>query len=983
MVGQDNVTFRFKIDSKKAEQAIRELEAIIKRLGGTTQRTGTDINKLNNNLKTTSQSSAASAVNFQTATQGALNLSTAAVQTYTSISNLDRANNRAKMSVIAVARAEDLLANKLERQNAMRKAGEAGTQKFLNISKEIATAEADLTVKIEKRGIEQAAVNDIYMLFATNIANVTISSMQTLAVLDKNQVVLTHAKTFALRVQNMAIWSNIRAMGTQVRSITLLSITSKIGTAITLGFAGSIRVATAAVRAFAVAHPALIAITAIMTGALIAYEANILGLKDAINSLLPKQVAFQDEVDNARNSVGGLDEDLGQLGNTVKVNFSKSLEDATSVALAFKMQIKEINNEVKTLDSTSLNQWTDKVAQFHNMTVSQPQKKTKNFFDDVISFFSTITTMPEAYGAEMPKGTIFAPSQFDKPTNEQVDIIFGLPLGTIESGIKKGTFTEQNVADAYYAQQASLNPLKFIEQKELELAQKQARTLSPEILQALKIAESRDLRTELQGMTIQSLVTDKRDPLYGNTIETGIPSLDKRLYRLGLLTGDPAQRMKKTLENVQFPGVGGVSKDEFGKITMSRILEKGPIRDAVNFAGITDMQAELKKTQYIRLLAAKKGVGGSFTLTSQEQKIFDKIGKGEITGNRAEVLINTGEDIGSVANSIDLQSALLLGAIQDSQRQFNRTSADPFVSDFDKLSRQSQVGYLVGNRLGPGASKGKTPTFSDVVRMSTLEAQQYSVRNIAGIGGRADAAIAQSQARRQIEDNMTVRASQGFYDRIRIKDRNTNLLRFGGRLREGMTIEEEGAVVGGYSSVREFSAAARAQREIAWTTGKALAASFGQVMPSGYISGQGWKTHSTRLANRASEMKSALSSAGLSFKNVGYLDMGYRWTAQQANRAIAEHSAAVAFNNNQYAKATQINLLEGGFDLSGFRGTSMDLPSLQDKVLQQDDLMKSIGLTRTEAFQIIDTQGRGREEIDDRVKWKSRLNSMSTGTAVL
>jgi hypothetical protein len=219
--------------------------------------------------------------------------------------------------------------------------------------------------------------------------------------------------------------------------------------------------------------------------------------------------------------------------------------------------------------------------------------------------------------------------------------------------------------------------------------------------------------------------------------------------------------------------------------------------------------------------------------------------------------------------------------------------------------------------------------------------------------------------------------------RLDIRDANTNLLRFGGRLREGMTIEEEGAVVGGYSSVREFSAASRAKRERGWTEGKALAASFGQVMPSGYISGQGWKYHSGKLANRASEMKSALSSAGLGFKNVGYLNYGYRATAAQAARAIAEHSAAVAYNNNQYAKATQINILEGGFDLSGFRGTSMDLPSLQDKVLQQDDLMKSIGLTRTEAFQIIDTQGRGREEIDDRVKWKSRLSSMSTGTAVL
>jgi hypothetical protein len=219
--------------------------------------------------------------------------------------------------------------------------------------------------------------------------------------------------------------------------------------------------------------------------------------------------------------------------------------------------------------------------------------------------------------------------------------------------------------------------------------------------------------------------------------------------------------------------------------------------------------------------------------------------------------------------------------------------------------------------------------------------------------------------------------------RLDIRDANMNLLRFGGKLREGMTIEEEGAVIGGYSSPRAFSLASKAKREIAWTEGKAFMASFGQVMPSGYLSGQGWKYHSGKLASRSVEIKGILASAGLSFKNIGYLDMGYKWTAQQVGRATAEHNAAVSFNNNQLAKATQINILEGGFGLSGFAGGAMALPALSDKVNAQDDLMQSIGLSRTEAFQIIDTQGRGREEIDDRLKWKSRLNSISTGNAVL
>jgi hypothetical protein len=34
----------------------------------------------------------------------------------------------------------------------------------------------------------------------------------------------------------------------------------------------------------------------------------------------------------------------------------------------------------------------------------------------------------------------------------------------------------------------------------------------------------------------------------------------------------------------------------------------------------------------------------------------------------------------------------------------------------------------------------------------------------------------------------------------------------------------------------------------------------------------------------------------------------------------------------------------------------MSLPSLQDEVAKQDEMIKTIGLNRTEAFQIIDTQ---------------------------
>ena len=112
MVGRDTVTFRFRLDAKEMQRLIKALEADAARFGSTMQRVGGQSQQAGSQIRKTGTDAAASAVNFQTATTGMLNLSTAAVQTFTSISNLDRAANRLAMSKIALARAEDLLNNK-------------------------------------------------------------------------------------------------------------------------------------------------------------------------------------------------------------------------------------------------------------------------------------------------------------------------------------------------------------------------------------------------------------------------------------------------------------------------------------------------------------------------------------------------------------------------------------------------------------------------------------------------------------------------------------------------------------------------------------------------------------------------------------------------------------------------------------------------------------------------------------------------------
>ena len=309
---RDNVVFRITVDGKQAEQTFRTLEAQVKKLGGTIDRVNPKTQQFGAGLAGAGNNAAASAVNFQTATQGMLNLSTAAVQTYTSISNLDRANNRAKQSIIAVARAEDLLNNKQERLNQLQKSGTASSAQLANMQREVATATADLTVKQEKAAIEQAAVNDVYMLFATNVANVVISSTQTLVVLLGQERAARLASAGATKLQRIATLDSTRATIAEMTTKKVATGATIVYTKANLGLAGSLRVAAAASKAFVMSNPILIAAMAAATAALAIYESNLFGVKDKMNELLGVQDKFGDALKAERDAI---DEVTGALGN--------------------------------------------------------------------------------------------------------------------------------------------------------------------------------------------------------------------------------------------------------------------------------------------------------------------------------------------------------------------------------------------------------------------------------------------------------------------------------------------------------------------------------------------------------------------------------------------------------------------------------------------------------------------------------------------
>ena len=192
------------IDIDQATGKILRFNQTIGKTKHEVQQTGQAMTNMAAQTNAAGQSATTAAVNFQTMSQGLLNLSTSVVQTATSFSNLDRARNRAAASEVAYARAEDLLMNKKTRLAEIEARGLGQTQKAINLRNELATATQDLAVKEEKMAIEQSAVTDVYMLFFANIANVGFSTMQTLVALLGQEKAARIASMLATKAHTVA-----------------------------------------------------------------------------------------------------------------------------------------------------------------------------------------------------------------------------------------------------------------------------------------------------------------------------------------------------------------------------------------------------------------------------------------------------------------------------------------------------------------------------------------------------------------------------------------------------------------------------------------------------------------------------------------------------------------------------------------------------------------------------------------------------------
>ena len=876
-MARDNVTFKFRIDltqmTVKGKQAIQILEDIQRKSGQAAQ----GMTQLGTASAKTGQQTAASAVNFQTATQGMLNLSTAAVQTYTSISNLDRANNRAKMSVIAVARAEDLLANKIERQNSLREAGLAGSQKYINITREIATAEADRIVKVEKMGIEQAAVNDIYMLFATNVANVTISSMQTLAILDKNQILLTKGKVVAQKLLTFATWDGVRANIAARTSMTGLAVglgATKVGFSLSTV---AVKLHTFALHALKIALGPIGLIFIGISAAMVAYETNLGGIKDTINGLLGVEDDHLKLMEEEREAALGLTAANEGLASSYK-KLSTPMENYLKLQEVAAAQSGDLAAQIRI---------TQQRLGFSSPSVGGGLPTTAG---GIVQQGSGPSYSGGSVSSTLPAAIASSGERTSKKGQSNVNPSVSTGVATSSTGSAQQPF----IADPFGSFQEKAN------------------------FGALNV---RDQAIQLIQLTDQALT---------NGEEFKAQSYGKWLGSIS----DDATNFTKAKEGKHIT-FADIQKESSGLKSIRKVSDD-PFAPGNLIA---------RSSPFIA-----KGVG-KFKLGTDYRKIGTRT---FYAGFGGEMIARIGERYGAGMDS-NLVAEL-------SRLQAEELGPDAFKKSKSNVFRPPQSSLAAFVRTG-----------ADRVFLNN---QESNVSDMSRFRGQVRPSQTLEILRRNAQ---TLRNNK---IRNAIKDANTNRLRYGGTRVEGIPMDEEGAVSGGYTSLSEFRSVSKQLTYRRLDEATSFLSGFGVGRIKTSFPKSDFRRALTRMPAIASDYRSTLAAAGMSYKTLNPL-RGSRISAQRRTQYNSYRANVLAYNQNQFAKAQEINTLQQGFGLEGFTGSALDLAALQDIIVLEEERMKSIGLTRTEAFQIVDTVGRGREEIDDRIRFKDRLNSMSTGVSVL
>ena len=333
-VGGDGVAIKVTV--------IDDASAQIKTIKGNVQSLDKDLSSLTG--KASKLDAGLKAFSWTTMAGGALNVSTALAQVYTSLSNLDRVQLQVKNSMVGVERAEDLLIKKTMMLNSEISKNGAATQKSIRLRNEIATATDDLANKEEKLKLAQDQVNDTYILFTTNIVNTAFGSVQTLAGMYSLLAQRKIADTVVTAINSGATAVNTNE---KIKNIATAAgtIVANSGAAVAQGgFTASITAAIIPMRLFAasvMANPLFLPLTIATIGIGLAFTAhqinemgkqakltsgNIQGLGTGVNLTTAELSALSPVVGSAIFDMGKYSDIVLDATNKVD-NLTKSLNN--------------------------------------------------------------------------------------------------------------------------------------------------------------------------------------------------------------------------------------------------------------------------------------------------------------------------------------------------------------------------------------------------------------------------------------------------------------------------------------------------------------------------------------------------------------------------------------------------------------------------------------------------------------------------------
>tara|TARA_R110002167_G_scaffold88676_3_gene239215 strand:+ start:2392 stop:5217 length:2826 start_codon:yes stop_codon:yes gene_type:complete len=448
MAGGVATNIRVRIDLKDAMGRITQLQQGMGAVGTAGVKAGSQVaqgmQQASGAMKNAGQTAASTAVNFQTMGQGMLNLSTSAVQTYTSISNLARAENRAAASAVGLERANDLLARKEEQLKKIIEAGNGAGRDAILIRKEIATATQDLAVKTDKLKIEQEAVTDVYLLFFANLANVGVSTMMIYKTMMEGQTKATVWNSIVKGKNTIVTKFNSLAQWNSSKSFLASSVASKTATGGLVAQTLATRIATVATKGLTMALGPIGLIIIGISAAMLAYETNFKGFRDGVNSFLGIQDDFNEGLGETKDGMDELGESTDNLGGKVD-KLPETWKQARTAMNRYRDDLLSVRN-AQNLAADATERLNGNIAislsGFNGTSGPKTEEKKKGLFGILESLskleFKGNQAYAEEFQPQLPRTVIEVQLDLGIVPKAKFSMVGGLP---IVSGIENEELT--------------------------------------------------------------------------------------------------------------------------------------------------------------------------------------------------------------------------------------------------------------------------------------------------------------------------------------------------------------------------------------------------------------------------------------------------------------------------------------------------------------------------------------------------------------